>query len=504
MHAPPLHTTAPAWGQTYVDAHPAFGEAVEPSPVPQPTWVFRNDGLAADMALPQSWWASEAALMLLSGNGIDPLNPPHACVYSGHQFGAWSGQLGDGRALLLGDWGVGDARREIQLKGAGLTPYSRMGDGRAVLRSSLREYWASEAMHALGVPTTRALALIQSPLPVRRERMETAAILARTAPSFIRFGHFEHFAHHGLPRELAALIDHVCEAVWPDIGSRFQGDERVGALLHRAVVRSADLVAAWQCMGFCHGVLNTDNMSLLGLTLDYGPFQWMDAHIPDHICNHSDTFGRYAFNQQPGIVYWNLQALAVALRPATTSEQVLVDALSAFGPRYAESWQTGMAQKLGLDHPAVAHEERIPLIQSWTDLLAAQRADHTRAHRRLAEVLSRAPGWDALAHTPLALQQEFTPVPALDAWWKTACEAWQQRGEHPQAIGTRLLKVNPKYVLRNHMAQEAIDAAQQGDLRPAHRLLEVITRPFDEHPSHERWAYEVPAWAQSLAISCSS
>ena len=504
MNAPLPHLTAPPWGQTYCSAHPAFGAVVQPSPVPQPSWIFRNDGLANAIALPQDWWTSEAALTLLSGNGFDPSNPPHACVYSGHQFGHWSGQLGDGRALLLGDWGSGVSRQEIQLKGAGLTPYSRMGDGRAVLRSSLREYWASEAMHALGVPTTRALALVESPQPVRRERMETAAILTRTAPSFIRFGHFEHFAHHGLPDALGALIDHVCTDIWPDIGQEHQGDERVGALLHRAVIRSADLVAAWQCMGFCHGVLNTDNMSLLGITLDYGPFQWLDAHVPDHICNHSDSFGRYAFDQQPSIVYWNLQALTVALRPAVSSESVLVDALSAFGPRYAESWRAGMAKKLALTDAAAHDAERTELIRGWIDLLASQRADHTRVHRRLAEVLSRAPGWGALQVTPLALRQELGETPALDAWWINARTLWQQLADHPQTLGSPLLRINPKYVLRNHMAQEAIDAAERGDLRPAQRLLEVITHPFDEHPSHENWAYEVPSWAQTLAVSCSS
>ncbi|MEY2993957.1 MAG: hypothetical protein RL357_892 [Pseudomonadota bacterium] len=504
MNAPLPHIAAPPWGQTYRNAHPAFGLPVEPSPVPQPSWVFRNQRLAEELALPDPWWTSEAALSLLSGNGTDPGNLPHACVYSGHQFGHWAGQLGDGRALLLGDWRTGASRQEIQLKGAGPTPYSRMGDGRAVLRSSLREYWASEAMHALGVPTTRALALVQSPLPVRRERVETAAILTRTAPSFIRFGHFEHFAHHGMPDALTALIEHVCTDVWADIGQAHQGDERVAALLQRAVTRSADLVAAWQCMGFCHGVLNTDNMSLLGITLDYGPFQWMDAHVPDHICNHSDTFGRYAFDQQPSIVYWNLQALAVALRPAVASESVLVQALSAFGPRYAEAWRAGMANKLAMSQAQGHEDQRTELIRGWVGLLASQRADHTRAHRRLAEVLSRAPSWNALERTPLALQQEFGQSPDFDAWWRDARALWQQLADHPQTLGAPLLRTNPKYVLRNHMAQEAIDAAERGDLRPAQRLLEVITQPFDEHPSHESWAYDVPSWAQTLAVSCSS
>ncbi len=494
-------SSQPLWAQTYSDHHPAFGQVVHPSPVPQPEWVLRNDALAQEMELPTEWWQSEAALMHLSGNGFDPANPPHATVYSGHQFGAWSGQLGDGRALLLGDWGQGEQRLELQLKGAGHTPFSRMGDGRAVLRSSLREYLASEAMHALGIPTTRALALVRSPLPVRRERVETAAVLTRTAPTFIRFGHFEHFAHHDMHTELHALIDHVCQAVWPDLGRLATPDERVSAMLLRTVERSADLVAAWQCSGFCHGVLNTDNMSIMGLTLDYGPFQWLDAHITDHICNHSDTFGRYAFDRQPSIVYWNLQALAVALRAAVDDESVLVQALNAFGPRFAQSWRRDMAAKVGLPSEDAATRQ---LISDWVQALAQSKADHTRTHRRLSEALSRAPTWDALRQPPATLQAEFSDASALEKWWPQALELWQRAAPTPQTIGADLLRTNPKYVLRNHMAQEAIEAAENGDHRPAQRLLEVITRPFDEHPSHENWAYQVPAWAQSLSISCSS
>lgn len=492
-----------SWGQRYAQSHPAFATPVMPSPVPQPRWGLRNHALAADLGLPTDWLAREDTLALLAGNAPEAQPTPVATVYSGHQFGQWAGQLGDGRALLLGDVTHGGQRTEIQLKGAGLTPFSRMGDGRAVLRSSLREFLASEAMAALGVPTTRALALVSSPLAVRRERMETAAIVTRTAPSFVRFGHFEHFAHHGQPEALRALIDHVCTELWPDLGRDFSGDERVAALLQRVAERSAELVAQWQAMGFCHGVLNTDNMSLLGLSIDYGPFQWMDAHVPDHICNHSDSWGRYAYDQQPQVIAWNLQALAVALSAACDAEDTapLAEALKVYAPRYAQALRQTMADKLGL---GAVDEHSGDLIHRWFDLLAEARADHTRSHRALSEALRDASDWAGLVDLPQPLRAELGSGAAATAWWQAAQDRWAAQAPQPQALGQRLCARNPRFVLRNHMAQEAIDAAEQGDFGVAEQLWAVLRRPFDEHPAHARWAQEVPAWAQRLSVSCSS
>ncbi|MDD2846098.1 MAG: YdiU family protein, partial [Rhodoferax sp.] len=293
-----------AWNNTFAALGPAFFTRLAPTPLPAPHWVGRNDALAQELGLNLDWFHSEDALQVFSGNQPLAGTTPLASVYSGHQFGVWAGQLGDGRAILLGETAGG---QEVQLKGSGLTPYSRMGDGRAVLRSSIREFLCSQAMHALGIATTRALCITGSPEPVRRESIETAAVVTRTAPSFIRFGHFEHFAARNRLTELRQLADYVIDRHYPQCRgtTEFEGNA-YAALLQAVSERTATLAAQWQAVGFCHGVLNTDNMSMLGLTIDYGPFQFLDAFDPGHICNHSDTHGRYAFDRQPNVVYWNV------------------------------------------------------------------------------------------------------------------------------------------------------------------------------------------------------
>jgi len=300
--------------QAHADLAVPLGTFLCGEPLPALRWVAKSDALAQAMGWPADW-ADEQALQVFGGNGAWPGMAPMATVYSGHQFGAWAGQLGDGRALLLGEVETASGPLEIQLKGAGQTPYSRRGDGRAVLRSSIREFLCSEAMHGLGIPTTRALALVASPQSVRRETIETAAVVARVAPSFIRFGHFEHFAHSGQPRHhevLQRLLDFVIEHHFPALAGQPQP---ALALLDEVVRRTAELMADWQAAGFCHGVMNTDNMSILGLTIDYGPFGFLDAFDPGHVCNHSDHGGRYAFARQPSVAFWNLHALAQALLP---------------------------------------------------------------------------------------------------------------------------------------------------------------------------------------------
>ena len=485
----------------YAQAHAGFASPVRPTPVPAPRWGLLNHELARDLGLPETWLGSESALALLSGNALASGHLPMATVYSGHQFGVWAGQLGDGRALLLGDLEHQGQRTELQLKGAGITPFSRMGDGRAVLRSSLREFLASEAMAALGVPTTRALALTTSTLPVQRERLETAAIVTRTAPSFVRFGHFEHFAHTHQTQPLWALIDHVCEQLWPDLGREHSGQDRVAALLERVVKRSAELVAQWQALGFCHGVLNTDNMSILGLSLDYGPFQWMDAHVPQHICNHSDHHGRYAYDQQAHVVAWNLQALAVALNAVCDSSEPLVHALNQYAPHYADSLRQTMARKLGLGG---ADAGRHDLIHRWFDQLAEASADHTLSHRVLSEALRDATDWQALQALPAALAQQLGHAEPVQQWWQDALARWSSQHPHPAALGSALCEINPRFVLRNHMAQEAIDAAEHGDFSVAEAVWRVLRTPMAEHPEHRAWAETIPAWASSLSVSCSS
>ncbi|MEO7939637.1 MAG: protein adenylyltransferase SelO family protein, partial [Burkholderiaceae bacterium] len=302
---------ADRWRNGFASLGTDYYTRVRPTPLPDPYWVGTSAAVARMLDLPAGWLHSDEALQVLTGNHILTGSEPLASVYSGHQFGQWAGQLGDGRAILLGGLAAADGQTlELQLKGAGPTPYSRMGDGRAVLRSSIREFLCSEAMAGLGIATTRALCVTGSDAPVRRETMETAAVVARVAPSFLRFGHFEHFSYRNEIDALRQLADYAIDRFYPQCrdGAAFGGN-RYAALLHAVSERTADLLAQWQCMGFCHGVMNTDNMSMLGLTIDYGPFQFLDGFDPGHICNHSDTQGRYAFNRQPNVAYWNLYCL---------------------------------------------------------------------------------------------------------------------------------------------------------------------------------------------------
>jgi len=422
---------------------------------------------------------------------------PVTTVYSGHQFGVWAGQLGDGRALLLGEVDTPNGPRELQLKGSGLTPYSRMGDGRAVLRSSIREFLCSEAMHGLGIPTTRALALIGSPLQVRREGLETAAVLTRTAPSFLRFGHFEHFCHHGQPQALRALLDHVLATQHPALQ---EADQPVLAWLAWVAERTAELLADWQAVGFCHGVMNTDNMSILGLTIDYGPFGFLDGFDPAHVCNHSDEQGRYAYARQPQVAYWNLHALAQALVPLVSQgDQVDTEGLQTALGCYAEAFPAALARrmraKLGL---ATAMDGDGELIDDFLRLMASHRTDYTITWRRLSRYR---PG-DAT--TEAAVRDLFPDRAAFDAWAARYAQRLQGEGSLDAERHTRMLACNPKYVLRNHLAEQAIQQAQAGDASEIQRLLTVLSQPYDEHPDHEDAAGFPPDWAHALAVSCSS
>ncbi len=340
---------------------------------------------------------------------------PYASVYSGHQFGVWAGQLGDGRALGLGEIEHDGQRFELQLKGAGRTPYSRMGDGRAVLRSSIREYLCSEAMHHLGIPTTRALCVIGSDQPVRRETVETAAVVTRVAPSFVRFGHFEHFYSNDRIDALRALADHVIERFYPHCR---EADDPYLALLDEAVMSTADLMVEWQAVGFCHGVMNTDNMSILGLTIDYGPFGFMDGFDAGYICNHSDSQGRYAYKMQPQIAYWNLFCLAQGLLPllgeqheeSVRGDKSIEDAqrvLGGFKDRFAPALERRMRAKLGLETERDGDDT---LVNRLFEVMHANRADFTLTFRNLARVSKH----DASGDAPV--RDLFLDRAAFDAW----------------------------------------------------------------------------------------
>jgi uncharacterized protein YdiU (UPF0061 family) len=495
--APEAVTAAPA--ERWVNSFAALGEAfytrLAPQPLPQP-WLAAFSPQAARLL----GWPDDAPdsmpqfVDVFAGAAAWPGMQPLATVYSGHQFGVWAGQLGDGRALLLGEYDGPQGRWEVQLKGSGRTPYSRMGDGRAVLRSSIREFLCSEAMAGLGIPTTRALCITASDLPVVRETVETAAVVTRLAPSFVRFGHFEHFAYNGRPQELRQLADYVIGRFYPECR---EAPNAYAALLRAVTLRTADLLAAWQAVGFCHGVMNTDNMSILGWTIDYGPFGFLDAFDPGHICNHSDHGGRYAYGRQPGIALWNLYCLGQALLPLIGDSDETLAALDVYHARFAQQWQARLAAKLGLRRFEEGDEA---LANRLFALMSASRCDFTLFFRRL----SRLPLAAGAPEADATVRDLFVDRDAFDGWaaqWR----ARLARDARPDAERAAAMNaVNPKYVLRNYLAETAIRQAKTGDTGEIARLLQVLQHPYDEQPAHDAYAAPPPDWAAGIEVSCSS
>ena len=473
-----------------------FHTELPPQPLPAPHWVAHSDSCAELLGLPVDWQTRPElnALAVFSGNALWPGMRPLASVYSGHQFGVWAGQLGDGRALSLGEIDTPSGPQELQLKGAGLTPYSRMGDGRAVLRSSIREFLCSEAMHGLGIPTTRALCITGSPMPVLRETLETAAVVTRVAPSFIRFGHFEHFAQRADTDALKRLADFVIEHHYPECRDTPQP---YVALLSEVARRTAELMAQWQAVGFCHGVMNTDNMSILGLTIDYGPFGFLDGHDPAHICNHTDRQGRYAYASQPNVGFWNLHALAQGLMPLIGNDNTdaALAALEAYKQIYADAMRLCLRSKCGF---TTVHKEDAELIDSLLKQMAHEQTDHTILFRRLSR-FSSAAGADNSAVMGLFNDPQFRER------WATAY-AERLRAEHSDDAqrAAAMNRVNPSVVLRNHLAEAAIRQAQAGDFSEVQRLLKVLQHPFDEAHDGSADAGFPPDWAQDIEVSCSS
>ena len=472
-----------------------FSQNVAPTPVQDPHWVGRNEALRASLGLPEGWWQAPQVLTALAGNDRLPGSVTRASVYSGHQFGVWAGQLGDGRALSLGTLATPMGPQELQLKGAGLTPYSRMGDGRAVLRSSIREYLCSEAMWGLGIPTTRALCVVGSPTPVRRETWETAAIVTRVSPSFVRFGHFEHFAQADDREPLRQLLNHVLQHHFPAL-CELPTHEQPVAFLRAVTERTAELMAQWQAVGFCHGVMNTDNMSVMGLTLDYGPFQFLDAFDVHHICNHSDHQGRYAYGRQPQIAYWNLFCLGQALMPLIEDSDTALAALETYKTVFPAALDARLNAKLGL---VQVHEGDRPLQQELQELLHTQRIDWTVFWRRFSQAMAEPAN---VVHAFEPVRDLFLDRAAWDAW----LSRYQQRidGLPRPVLAERMLRTNPKFILRNHLGELAIRQAQAGQFEMVADLLTVLQSPFDEHPAFEDWAALAPEWASSIEISCSS
>jgi len=482
---------SPRFDNRYTRLPDALWRRQTPSPLRNPRLIDLNQPLLAELGLDAAWWASPEALRGLAGEIVWPGADPVAMKYGGHQFGVWNPELGDGRGLLLGEVTDPEGRPwDLHLKGSGPTPFSRMGDGRAVLRSSIREYLAGEALHALGVPTTRALALVGSGHPVRRETMETGATLLRVADSHVRFGHFEWLFHSGRADLLPVLADHVIARHYPDCQAR---DDRYAAFFTQVVERTARLMADWQRVGFAHGVMNTDNFSITGQTLDFGPYGFLETYDPYHICNHSDHNGRYAWYLQPSVGLWNLNALAHALSPLIPVP-ALKEALAGYEPALIAHYDDGMRARLGL---ATTEADDRALVHDWLTLLQQGGFDLPRRFR-------------ALADTTLDIQLEFA-----EADWggqADAARGWLRRYQARVAregIGEderrrRVRAANPAYVLRNYLAEIAIKAAEHGDDQPLKTLLEVLRQPFGERPEWAAYAGEAPAWGRCLNISCSS
>ena len=414
---------------------------------------------------------------------IDSLKPL-SMVYSGHQFGQYVEQLGDGRGLLFAQINSNEGLLDIHLKGAGKTPYSRFGDGRAVLRSVIREYLCGEAMHALSIPTSRALMIIGSDEMVIREKSESAAMLVRTAKTHIRFGSFEYFHYNNKPEHVKALAD-FCINSYPQYFSRTTNAYED---FFRVIVKeTANMIAHWQACGFNHGVMNTDNMSILGETFDYGPYGFMEDYNPNHVCNHSDHQGRYAFKNQPYIGLWNCSALGHALS-SLISEESQGEILQTYEAIFQDTLAELYRKKLGLD---LAKPEDATLIQGLLDIMESEKLDYTNTFRNLTQALAE-------ENSP-ELQSEISK-----SWVVSFLERHSKETLSKDKRLKLMNQVNPKFILRNYMAQEAIEAAEVNDFSMLETLMIVITQPFEELIEHEKFANKSPIWAKDLEISCSS
>jgi serine/tyrosine/threonine adenylyltransferase len=481
---------------SFASLPPQFYTRLQPTPLPAPYLVCASESSAELIGLDPAEFNTERFAEVFTGNALLPSSTPLAAVYSGHQFGVWAGQLGDGRAILLGDAPAPTVDRpgvlELQLKGAGLTPYSRMGDGRAVLRSSIREFLCSEAMAALGISTTRALCVTGSDQRVMRETVETAAVATRMAPTFVRFGSFEHWYYNDKHEELKILADYVIDRFYPELRDTANPYQ---AMLTEVTRRTAELMAQWQAVGFMHGVMNTDNMSILGQTLDYGPFGFMEAFNVNHICNHTDQQGRYSYAMQPRIGNWNCYALGQALLPLIGEPDDVHVALQVYASAYTTKLDDLLHAKLGLQ---TRQPDDKALIDSVFTIMQDSHVDFTLFFRRLGNLKTA----DKASDEPL--RDLFIDRAAFDAWAVQYRARLLQENSSDDVRRTAMHAVNPKYVLRNYLAQIAIEKAQNKDFSETGKLLKVLEHPFDEQPENEQYAALPPDWASELEVSCSS
>ncbi|MCW2268617.1 hypothetical protein D3C77_62670 [compost metagenome] len=468
----------------------AFSTSVLPEPIAEPRLVVASDSAMALLDLDPTEAHSPVFAELFGGHKLWSEAEPRAMVYSGHQFGSYNPRLGDGRGLLLGEvYNDAGEHWDLHLKGAGQTPYSRMGDGRAVLRSSIREFLASEALHALGIPSSRALCVIGSSTPVWRETQERAAMLLRLAPSHVRFGHFEYFYYTRQPEQQRQLAEHVLSLHFPECQTE---PEPYLAMFRSIVERNAELIALWQAYGFCHGVMNTDNMSILGITFDFGPFAFLDDFDANFICNHSDDQGRYSYSNQVPIAHWNLSALAQALTPFISVE-ALKDTLALFLPLYEAHYLHLMRRRLGLTE---AEDDDKQLIERLLQLMQPGAVDYTLFFRKLG---------DQDAEQALrVVRDDFIDLAGFDRWSEDYLARVAREPGNAEGRRERMHAVNPLYILRNYLAQRAIEAAERGDYEEVRRLHQVLCKPFEEQAGMAAYAERPPEWGKHLAISCSS
>ena len=458
-----------------------FSSRVVPDPLDNPQLVVSSIDAALLLGLDPTEMDTPLFTELFAGHKIWKDAEPRAMVYSGHQFGVYNPQLGDGRGLLLGEViNPAGEHWDLHLKGAGSTPYSRMGDGRAVLRSSIREFLASEALPTLGIPSSRALCVTVGDNPVRRERMERGAMLLRVAPSHIRLGHFEFFYYTDQTDELRRLIDFTLQTCYPHC--QHEADPVLG-MFREVARRTMHMVARWQAYGFCHGVMNTDNMSILGITFDFGPYAFLDDYDAGYICNHSDHAGRYAFNHQPMIAHWNLACLAQSLVPFIDVE-ILKAEIAEFMPLYEAEYRRLMNARLGWAGEQAEDDE---LRNQLLALMQGSAADYHLTLRLLAE-------------DDPNIRDHFIDREAFDGWFAQH----KARQTSDQGILDARLRCNPVYVLRNYLAQQAISAAEQGDFSEVRRLHQILRDPFTRVPGQEAYAAPPPDWGRRLEISCSS
>lgn len=484
-----------AFDNSYARLPGRFFARLDPTPVRAPQLVRLNETLAASLGLDPQWLAGPQGVAMMAGNAVPEGAFPIATAYAGHQFGGFSPQLGDGRAILLGEVLGRDGRRyDIQLKGSGPTPFSRNGDGRAALGPVLREYIVSEAMAVLGVPTTRALAAVTTGQPVRRQRALPGAVLTRVASSHIRIGTFQFFAARGDAEALAALTDHVVARHYTQAAGH--AVPALG-LLEAVIAAQARLVAQWMTFGFIHGVMNTDNMSIAGETIDYGPCAFMDAYDPATVFSSIDERGRYAYGNQPPMALWNLTRLAEALLPLLSVEEdaaiaMAQEALGGFWPVFQSALLAGFRRKLGL---AREEEGDFALVRDLLEAMQRAQADFTATFRSLAE--------DADPRGQGTTQALFGAPEVFEAW----AERWRQRlGREvatPQQRAAAMRLANPRFIPRNHRVEAALEAAvEHGDFAPFETLMAVLARPFDEQPEHADYALAPQPHERVAATFC--